>query len=109
MTDFPNKFNNEQARVFSKSQTGLEDKFRRAMDDAVEAHRAIVSLPHTNERGDAVVHGGNMFMHFIRDNYFIEAKAYYFMGDRDPALWKRLRAIRDEYAQATPSMHIPFN
>ena len=109
MTDFNSKFTNEQARVYSKSQEGLESNFRRAMDDAVEAHRATVPLPHTNEQGDAVVHGCNMFMHFIRDNYFIEAKAFYFMGDRNPTLWNRLRVIRDDYAQANPTMHIPFN
>lgn len=64
-------------------------KFKEYIDLAREAEAAIVRLPHTNERGDSVVHGCNKGMSFIAGRYLLIAEEY-----------RTLLPTRDDLAEA---------
>lgn len=77
MSNIQNRMTDAQLSVLAKASSEVAlAKFKEYIDLSREAARAIVQLPHTNERGVSVVHGCNKDMDFIAGQYRIIAEQY---------------------------------
>ena len=69
-------FTAEQQRIHTLFSVNVFDRVVRAIENALAANKAVVSLPATASNGEPVVHRDNLQMMAIRGMYMAEAHAF---------------------------------
>lgn len=91
------KFTDEQVRVMNLGFDTLVPRFHEALTKALEAHSAIVPLPHVNEKGVNTIVLCNNLMYSLYESYVEEARVLYYRATRFPDLTNQLQTVREEF------------
>jgi hypothetical protein len=89
---FADNYTDEQARFIALTKNLARQKVEQAYEMARECYDAIVPLPHTNEKGNAVLHGCNQNMHSTAIRWLESASPFLAFLDEDT-----IEHLRDKY------------